>query len=388
MKNVRFIYMNNNYEIKVNNENMIINNLLYKYVSILKKEIKQLYFIYKGKYLSLNNNKRMNEIDDNNLIIFVFDLYFQKHKSNNDKNKELKHIICPECKNLAIINYNNDLFSLNCNKHKFNNFTINLFLENQYFHQLNINCDICKNNKIYYDKFYKCINRKNICPLCIEKYKIENTIIDYDYRFYFCNKHNNRYISYCKNCNINLCNQCENEHSKHKYKSFKEIKPNNKRIEEVKKEKMIIKSCKDELMILKKIFNTVINSLIDDLDKYMIIYNYLNESFQNLCNYESINNFLNFNLKTYFNDINYILNENNIINKYKKILNIYDNKKNEMTIIYKNINKIKLFGKLFVNNNKGNCYLVINNREYNLIEYISLDNNKNKGNITIKLIEN
>ena len=88
MKNVRFIYMNNNYEIKVNNENMIINNLLYKYVSILKKEIKQLYFIYKGKYLSLNNNKRMNEIDDNNLIIFVFDLYFQKHKSNNDKNKE------------------------------------------------------------------------------------------------------------------------------------------------------------------------------------------------------------------------------------------------------------------------------------------------------------
>ena len=52
-------------------------------------------------------------------------------------------------------------------------------------------------------------------------------------------------------------------------------------------------------------------------------------------------------------DINYILNENNIIDKYKKIINIYENKKNEKTIIYKIKNGKRIYGKEFVKNNKG-----------------------------------
>ena len=219
MEKVKFIYMKNKYEIKLTENNLTINILLNKFVSILDIEIKQLYFIYKGKYLSINNKKKINELNDNNLTIFVFNLNIKK----NNNEKKLKNIICPECNNLSIINNNNDLFSFNncIKKHKFNDFTINLFLESQFIDESKIKCDICQNNKYYYNKFYKCSNEKNICPLCAEKYKNKYNIIDYDYRFYICNKHNNKYISYCKNCNINLCNECENEHKNHKIQSFK-----------------------------------------------------------------------------------------------------------------------------------------------------------------------
>ena len=99
MKNVKFIYMKNNYEIILKENNLTINNLLNKFSSIINIEIKKLYFLYKGKYLSSDNSKRINEINDNNIIIFVFNINIKKI---NDK--ELKHIICPECKNLSIIN--------------------------------------------------------------------------------------------------------------------------------------------------------------------------------------------------------------------------------------------------------------------------------------------
>ena len=58
MEKVKFIYMKNKYEIKLTEKNLTINILLNKFVSILNIEIKQLYFIYKGKYLSINNKKK------------------------------------------------------------------------------------------------------------------------------------------------------------------------------------------------------------------------------------------------------------------------------------------------------------------------------------------
>ena len=60
---------------------------------------------------------------------------------------------------------------------------------------------------------------------------------------------------------------------------------------------------------------------------------------------------------------------------------------NEIDIIYKydkNLNKIKLFGENFVNNNKNNCILLINNDLKELCEYYEIKENKN---ITVKLIE-
>ena len=197
MKNVKFIYMNNKYEMKLTQQSVTINYLLNKFVSIINIDIKKLYFICRGKYLSLNNSKSISEFKDTYLIIFVFNLNIKIHKND----KKLKHIICPECKNLSIITNNNDLYSFkNCiNKHKLNDFTINLFLQSQYVDELKIKCDRCKNNKFYYDKFYISSKGKNLCPICAEINKRIYNIIDYDNRFYIFNKHNNKYISYCKN---------------------------------------------------------------------------------------------------------------------------------------------------------------------------------------------
>ena len=64
-------------------------------------------------------------------------------------------------------------------------------------------------------------------------------------------------------------------------------------------------------------------------------------------------------------------------------------KSDEIKIIY-NINrrklKIKLFDIYFINNNKDKCYLIIEEKKYDLIEYLLIKDIKTKGkNIEIKL---
>ena len=68
-----------------------------------------------------------------------------------------------------------------------------------------------------------------------------------------------------------------------------------------------------------------------------------------------------------------------------------DIKLNEITINYK-INKedkkLKLFGRIFIENNKNNCYIIIENKKMEICEYLNIDENlKNKEILKIKLIE-
>ena len=71
------------------------------------------------------------------------------------------------------------------------------------------------------------------------------------------------------------------------------------------------------------------------------------------------------------------------------------NKSNEMLIIYKikeeenedsedeDKYEIKLFGEKFIENNKNNCKIIIENKEQDLIKYIEI--NKNETILKIKL---
>ena len=105
-----------------------------------------------------------------------------------------------------------------------------------------------------------------------------------------------------------------------------------------------------------------------------------------LYNYESIKNILDFKSKELISEINYYF--SNEKNKLKNIMNRYENIKNEINIIY-NIKddkkKIRIFGKEFVENNKNNCYLLINNEKYEICEYYKL--NKERKKLEIKLKE-
>ena len=64
---------------------------------------------------------------------------------------------------------------------------------------------------------------------------------------------------------------------------------------------------------------------------------------------------------------------------------------NELTIIYKINNsdkRIKLFGKKFIENNKKNCKIIIDNKEQEIIEYIDINKKmKMKNELEIKLKE-
>jgi len=247
---VNFIYMKNSYEIKYNKNDLSITDLLINYSSKININMSQLRFLYKGRNIfsnEKNKKKKLNEFKDNNIKIFVYNIKIKKNKNTN--NEDLKDIICPICKNVAIINNNNDKFSLNClhNNHKFIDLTINWLYESQYFNESLINCNKCGNNKSYYNIFYIDSNNKYFCPLCSEEGT--NNIIDYEYRFKFCINHQKQYISFCKNCNINLCARCEEKHKNHKIKIYKEIKPNEKKIKEIKEDEIKINDNKKDLKL-------------------------------------------------------------------------------------------------------------------------------------------
>ena len=127
------------------------------------------------------------------------------------------------------------------------------------------------------------------------------------------------------------------------------------------------------------------NHEIELLEKYDIIYKYIIKNINILGDYESINNILNFNSKKLINIINNILIENSHLNKIKLLYNIYENIKNEMTLIY-NLDGDEIFSTGFVVHNKNKCYLLINNKKYDLCSYLPYDIDK-KNKIKIKLIE-
>ena len=213
MSQILFIYLNNKYEFRLKENS--INRALTEFSKLITKKMKDLLFLYKGKKISLNKNIILGQTKKT-IIISVF--YLPKFNNNNS---EKSYIICPECKNLAFLNGNNEKITIdNCiNKHKNVDLSINDFIKSQIIDESTIKCDICNNNKyLYGDKFYICACKKNICQLCKPNHNSDNNhYYYYDKRFNTCN-HSLKYISYCSLCNINLCEKCEEEHINHQNK--------------------------------------------------------------------------------------------------------------------------------------------------------------------------
>jgi len=375
-----FIYMNNQYKVETNETNGEIKNIVLKYSSIINKNIKELYFLYKGK--PLNMKEKLGLFNNKNYKIFVYNIAIQK---NN--NKVLENILCLKCKNVARMSIDNNAITIEkcINDHYFKELSLEEFFESQYIKDSEINCSLCKNNKIYYNNLmYINYNSKYICPLCSKNSQINK--LTYNYQFYFCIKHLLRYISYCHYCNINLCEKCEEKHKdnkKHKIISYKEIKKkiNKNLIENMRNEIQKLQKFKEELYNILNFFNEIINNMNNDIDKYIILYNYFINSIISLNNYENINNSLNFDLKILINNIDSVLNEVNEINKIINLMKIYEMKINKISLLY-NFNEkktINLFGSKFVENNKNKCYLKIDKMNYYIFErYCNIQNEKKK----------
>ena len=127
-----------------------------------------------------------------------------------------------------------------------------------------------------------------------------------------------------------------------------------------------------------KITNDIINNIITNID------------FKKR-NYETLSNIEEININYYIKDIENIINEGNINSKLNYIFDIYNKMTikeeniDEIKIIYKNNKeeKIRIFGKNFVKNNKDICKLLIEGKESELKEFINGKNNNNEFRETI-----
>ena len=349
-----------------------------------------------------------------------------------------KDIICPKCYEpcrFQIENYKIKLYDC-INNHITDNINIIDFPNTQKINESNIICGICKDKnkgKSYNHEFFKCLTCfNNLCPLCRRNHDSNHNIINYEDKNYICQKHNDFFIKYCTNCKLNLCLHCQQEHSDHNTIFFGDLLPN---MDKLKEQSSEIKALRDKI---KKIMTQ-----LNQLDKTMDIYNTFQDNIlknynSNKRNYNMLQNIKEISLndeifekikdinktKELRNNIFNIIDLSNMINinvenmeeekenliqdenfkefKDKSHLNniIKSDKKEEekplkdimdkMTIIYKiekNQQKIKIFGDNFVENNKNNCYIVIDGKQKELCSELMLNENQKESNtLEIKLI--
>jgi len=292
MLTVKFIYINNLYEMNNVEDDCFLCDLLNKYSSLLNIKHKYLQFFYKGKIILKTDRRKMVEFKQNNIFITVIKI---KNKIKNEN--RLSHIICPECKEYSIMNIegNNRIIIEKCgNNH--NNIFSNLtdFFKSQYIED--VKCQKCGNGMSNYNNTFFCDSSgKKICILC-NSYK--DKFIEYKYKFYICINHCKEYISFCKNCNKNLCNQCENEHLNHTLINFKRILLKNKVDNNLKEMKQTLDKFKNKI----KNFNNIFFDIIDKIEEKIKEYYWINDYYMlklsdHLFNYDIINNINNLNTK-------------------------------------------------------------------------------------------
>ena len=312
--------------------------------------------------------KTIKSFKNRNILIAVFNL--TKYKNKN----ELNDFICPSCKNLSILNAdneNNDILILNncIYNHKNTYLSIKNLLESQNIDEKNIKCDICYNSKyLYNDNFYICQCKKYVCQLCIKKHNKNqgHNLLYFNKRYSTCNKHLLKFLSYCSFCKYNLCEKCEEEHISHKNKivlykkETQDITKIDTRKNEIKEYILKIDKYKFQIKKINNLINNYINNLNKDLNNHIKLCNKMLILLDNLNNYENIRTVFNFQIEKLNKEINNFLKEE-LRNKMIYLIRKVNDNINEMSLVY-NINnedtEIKLFDKKFVKNNKDNCFLL------------------------------
>ena len=388
---IEFTYQGQSTFIQGNTQDML-NETFQKFANKVQIDINTVYFLYSGNIIDGNSTiaQKINSTDKERkmMVILVYNRYEMNQNTVIIKPKEIS---CPKCGDIAKINIVDYKILLQCkNGHNRGNILLDEFKNTQKIDISKIKCDVCNiNNKsnTYKNILFRCsICNINICPLCVDKHEKNHKIINYDDKNYICYKHNKIYNSYCDTCKNNICLFCEKEHkdNKHKIINYIELLPNINKVNDN------IKEIKNKI----DIFNNIIDDIIKKLKKvkenieyyYNINIDIINLLNNNNINYEILYNYNKIKDIEIINDINKIINNNeninNILNIYKKMINKYNDK---IIINYKIQDKIKLFGYDFIINNKDNCKMIIEDKEYELKEYFESKNLKNKNILIVEL---
>ena len=379
------------------------NDLLY---DILKKFMKEHnidkrghYFISNGKKISFRYLER-KKIKAQAFIgrkIFAFNLIRNKDK----KNWKLENILCPECKNLAFIIYNDENIILDCKIcNKKINYSLNEFMDIQ-FEISNFRCDDCKSINNFYDannESYICSNcNKKLCYSChLRHKKIEHNVIDYKNKFEYCIKDSIVFECFCNTCNCNYCPKEEPNHQKHNKIFIKEKRQKEKIRKEFRQNinefNDRIRKYKNELKVLKELFDRMMVNMLNNLDNHMKLNDYMYNASENLSNYQKIKNIDGFLYKKFLKDI---INFSNIEikNKFLYLIERFYTKnipfgQIELSYTPKSNKKIQFFSEQFVEQNKGNCYLIIKDKIFELCQFYEYKKKTTSENFKINLIAN
>ena len=381
------------------------------------------YFLANGK--TINNKEtvesQMNEINKKNSKIRVLVFLIEDNKAIKSK-----EIICPKCKEPCRIKFENYQIKLyDCiNNHITKDLKIMDFSNTQIINTSNIVCNICKVNDLgnsQNNEFYKCLDCKNnLCLLCKHNHDSNHNIIRYEQKNYICLNHGEQLTKYCKQCNLNICFLCEEDHIDHEIVSFcmPNMKDAKNRLLEVKREIESFKSKTkdiinqmtnrlDEMIKTLEIYYEINNDILNNFEKrnrnYQILENIeevrINkEIFERLSNINKMKSFNEqiFNINDLYTKIyNSENKENKNIQNNQNLtssINIaFEDKLNQMSIIYqidKKDDYMIIFNESFVENNKYNCYLIIDYQQKELCSLLKLNKNqKEKNTLKIKLIE-
>jgi len=342
-----------------------------KFVNKVGIDINSIYFLYNGDLinfeLKFNEQAKKIDKDKNEMNIVVNKL------NPSIINEERKEIICPECGEnckIKISDYKIKFYDCK-NKHEIKNILLDEYKNRQNIDESNIICNICNKqnkNKSYNKKFYICLMcKKNLCPLCESIHDNNHKIIDYEKKNYNCINHDEKYISYCNKCKINLCSKCEIEHNNHEIIKYINILPNENKI------KGEINQFRNKIDKLNNKINNIINILNKIKENIEIYYKINNDAMNNYIkenlNYEILYNINEIKNNIKIKDIDEIINDNNINNEFKNLLNIYN--------------------KMILKNKKNSYILFINNEIKDKNEIKSNYNDKDKeGNEEINKIKN
>ena len=359
-------------------------------------------FIVNGKQVNPTQTieSHMNQLNKQSKKVNVLVNTFEE----DDKNKEQvfiesKDIICPQCKEPCRIKFEDNKIKLfDCdNGHITENIKIMKF---PYIQKINISeilCEKCKlKNKgnCLENEFYTCLDcKKNLCLLCQSGHDRRHHIIQYDQKYYICKKHNERIISYCKKCGINICIDCEG-HEDHETVFLKDIKIN---IEEKKNCLAEMKKLIESIDIKIKEAINILNGFSIMMKNYYDINNAIfSKYYSKNKNYQMMNNLneISPNNKLYqqLKNINEEKDTKKIINNIMDFYSILneDTIIKEITIIYNtlNQNEIQIFGDGFVSNNKNKCKIIIDNQKRDLCSKLKITNNKSRIEIKLEGINN
>ena len=164
---------------------------------------------------------------------------------------------------------------------KWKNILLRDFAKIQNVDESNIKCEDCKksNKNISYNNiFYRCFQcKKNLCPLCKSSHDQTHNIIEYDEKYFLCNKHYESYTWYCNDCKKDNCLTYEIEHNGHTLTSFGAIMPNSNNIKN--KANVFYNKIKEFKNNISKII-AELNDLIYNVDKYIEIFKDIINSYE------------------------------------------------------------------------------------------------------------